>query len=53
MYSERSYLHVHAMSNLGECLEQEGRVVPCRVLPFVRFVLPRVPKGEVMFGLRY
>ena len=62
VYSQRSYLHLHAMSNHRsksgnnsvECLVQEGRVVPCRVLPFVCFVLlSGVPKGEVMFGLGF
>ena len=47
VYSERSYLHIHAMSNHRstscnnsvECCVQEEGVVLCRVLPFVCFVL--------------
>ena len=40
-------------NNSVECWVQEGRVVLCRVLVFVFFLIPRVPKGEVMFGLGY
>ena len=33
----------------NRCLVQEGRIVTCRVLPFVCFVVPRVPKSEFLW----